>query len=177
MERARSRTQQTGYEVLLPPQHVHLNNEMVTNFFLVFSRFEYALKRAKCVSVNKKGHVKPNWSKFAQSIESLPWNDAKLAEAADSLQRRPPKRQIVNSGGGLDWEKIEERDDLQRDNSRNIPWLLDMVQVVRNNLFHGGKQAPEPARDQELLKNSMIVLAACLDQNPEVKKYYEHLDA
>ena len=32
---------------------------------------------------------------------------------------------------------------------------------------------PEPARDDQLLESSLILLEACLDWNDEVRKYYE----
>ena len=57
--------------------------------------------------------------------------------------------------------------------NRDVDWLLENVKMVRNNLFHGGKHMEEPARDNTLLESSLIVLAACLRWNSEVKEVYE----
>lgn len=165
-------------EALLPPTYKHINTKLVTDFFLVFSRFEYALKRAEFVFESKarhdnpddSGRANPDWRRFSESIESFydPHDSPQLAEAIDYLLSRPPQCQVVKQGGSLGWRPLEKRK-----NQTEVDWLLDTVKMVRNNLFHGGKHMEEPARDNKLLKSSLIVLEACLRWNPDVKKVYE----
>lgn len=57
-----------------------------------------------------------------------------------------------------------------------IGWLLTIVKIVRNNLFHGGKYPytplPEPARDTQLLESSRIVLETCAQWDDKVRRYF-----
>ncbi len=157
-------------EIPLPPPYKHIDKELVTRFFLVFSRFEYALKRSEFVWSNGEGHAQPRWRDFAKDLESC-YNlheSPQLAEAVEYLFSRPPQRQVVKQDGSLGWGYLK-----RRENQTDIDWLLDIVRMVRNNLFHGGKHMEEPAHDNRLLKSSLIVLAACLRWNPKVKRVYE----
>lgn len=48
-----------------------INNELVVEFFYMFSRFEYALKRAgflKRKPNEMEPHAEPNWDTFANAI-------------------------------------------------------------------------------------------------------------
>lgn len=162
--------QSTFKEIPLPPSYKHIDPELVTYFFLAFSRFEYALKRARFVLTNNKGHVQPDWKEFAKSIESVydPQATRKLSEAVEYLCSWPPQRQVVTNDGSLGWEART-----RKQNQTEVDWLLDAVKMARNNLFHGGKHMEEPARDNALLESSLIVLAACLRWHPEVREVYE----
>jgi len=140
------------------------------NFFIVFSRFEYALKRAKYIKGEK--HVSADWDKFADEISSdfNRYQTRELREAARYLESNPPKKQIAQ-GGELSWEDIEHS------TSKTLTkWLLRLVRTVRNNLFHGGKfpglPVEEPSRNSKLIQSSIVILDACLALHPEVKGYF-----
>jgi hypothetical protein len=60
---------------------------------------------------------------------------------------------------------------------KEVVWLLNLVKGIRHNLFHGGKFLYDPARDDRLLRCSIILLAACLELHPTVRQFYERLDA
>lgn len=157
-------------EAPLPPPYKKIDPELVTYFFLVFSRFEYALKRVGFVWKNNKGHVQSDWKKFARSIESdyEPHATQELSETVAYLCSWPPQRQIVKEDGSLGWEAFR-----RKKNQTEVSWLLDTVKMVRNNLFHGVKHMEEPARNNKLLESSLIVLGACLRWSPEVEEVYE----
>lgn len=156
--------------ILRPLRRAHLDSNLITEFFFVFSRFEYALK---CAGYLKPGrNAMPNWDAFGSDVEESynPEESLELAEAVQYLLSEPPKRQIVLDDGSLDWEP------LPRENISDIRWLLRLVSRVRNNLFHGGKYPyrplPEPARDTRLLESSLLVLEACLGWDKRVGRYF-----
>ena len=149
------------------------DKDLAVSFFLMFSRFEYALKRA--------GYLKPNahyasadWGRFAREHESQFQRLAKpdeLLEAVQYLRTRPPKKQIVVNGQ-ISWDDGPVTSCAEG----SLQWLLVMVRRVRNNLFHGGKYpyAPinEPLRDVKLLEHCITVLEASLNLSPEIHEYF-----
>ncbi len=167
-------------QLLRPLQRAHLDGNLITEFFFVFSRFEFALKRAGFVKKPKRKpkpnakppSAEPDWDAFGDNIEQLYESDKnpKLARAVHYLLTEPPKRQIVRDDGSLGWEALTE------ENVTEIIWLLRLVRRVRNNLFHGGKYPytplPEPARDTQLLESSLTVLRACLDWDKGVQAWF-----
>ena len=148
-------------------------DSLVTDFFLVFSRFEYALKRAGYI-VPGTEHAKPDWKRFASDAATT--FDERFCPQLDSavsyLKVDPPKQQIVSSGL-LAWRKIPERD--------GELWLgviLRWVRAVRNNLFHGGKfplpigPIAEPTRNHFLLHCSLIILDDMLRISLQVREHF-----
>ncbi len=144
---------------------------LVMEFFFVYSRFEYALKKAEFLKPDRK-NAEADWDRFGHEVAEA-YKDAEkdkdLRDAIECLDKHPPQRQIRNPDGTLDWTIRK------RNGQTEIVWLLNNVKGVRNNLFHGGKRLYDPARDDPLLKYSIIFLKACLSWHPGVKKYYEHL--
>lgn len=152
------------------------DSELVLQFFVTFSRFEYALKRAGFLE--NRGYASPDWDSFAKEIEPklASIQDAEFTNAQTYLLQHPPKKQIVKMPGNkLDWE--------EEDSSRvpkNATYLLQMVRRVRNNLFHGGKYPERPVsgrrlRNSELLHACMTILEKCLPLDEKVKHFFEEL--
>ena len=157
-----------------------INKKLVTDFFIVFSRFEYALKRmgsyAKKTNekTNKKtnGWAQADWKKFAKDYDRLfnPCPNTKLCTAVEYLKKHPPKRQVRKDG------KLDFKDD----GGKRTPelWqILYAVKGVRNNLFHGGKfpgagVVDEPSRDKCLLSHCLTILYECLSLNGKIEKYF-----
>ncbi len=150
--------------------------------FLLFSRFEYALKRRGFVSVTHGGQVKPDWDRYARENDWLT-NENGLRRPVDSIRdhveyllKVPPKKQVVEEQD-LTWkpDNHDGPDDLVR--------VLTLVRRVRNNLFHGGKFPGAPveeiARDRRLLEASIEILYFCLDADESLYSYFiedfEHL--
>lgn len=128
--------------------------ETAVTFFAVFSRFEYARKRAGYVRCGRHGQAEADWDCFACRL-----GDEFLCRlGASTLRDHPPKRQVLMDGK-LEWEKtcaINSTKD-----------LFLAVRRVRNNLFHGGKYpsgpVPEASRDKELLEEATRILDLALN--------------
>jgi hypothetical protein len=143
------------------------------DFFFAYSRFEYALKRAGFL-YHERRYAEANWEAFGVEIEPAyerARRPRELDEAIRYLLDHPPMRQVRNSDGTLGWKNR------MRNGQKEVVWLLNLVKGVRHNLFHGGKFLYDPARDDRLLRCSMIVLAGCLELHPTVRQFYERLDA
>ena len=148
--------------------HLSIEKDLVTGFFIFFSRFEYSLKRAEGYASGDENGINANWDKFA-----IDHNDAfnsdrskELKEAVTYLRSKPPMKQVLKNRT-LDWKNVAPE---------NIPLLkqlLGSIRRVRNNLFHGGKFAEgpvrEPGRDKKLLESCSIVLDECLNLNENIR--------
>lgn len=158
------------------------NIRTISDFFIIFSRFEYALKEAGYVFTQGPGYAAPNWTAFKDEIRPLydarPFTqaeaDSPLRLAADFLIANPPQRQVLrglvqeNSAPPLGWDPLLQQGD------GPCAWLIKIVQLVRNNLFHGGKSLgrEEIQRDLRLVSSSTIVLVAFLQLIPEKSTSY-----
>jgi len=146
------------------------NKDLILIFFVEFSRFEYALKRAGYIENNIKASA--DWDKFANNIQKkTQFSKLKIEiPEANYLLENPPKKQICKDNE-LGWV------DAERDRYKSeIHWMLDLVKVVRNNLFHGGKfpggPVKDPARDTKLLEGSRAVLNECLRLDKNVERWF-----
>ncbi len=156
-------------ERLLEPVHlVGPYSQLVCQFLLVFSRFEFALKQ-KGYARMQRDRLTVKWKEFAQDTQNRnSWVPSEAArKALQPLLERPPARQILENGR-LVWEHATAPAQV------HIPleWFVEMIYRVRNNLFHGGKWPPEPARDAELLRASMVVINECLRLRPDLAEEY-----
>jgi len=143
----------------------------VVEFFLIFSRFEYALKQAGFL---KNDRAKPDWNSFSDEINDyLPSRKNKNDEfrkAIDYLNRYPPRIQIVKESNGrnlLDWKSCKPQGNETR-------VLTEYIRRIRNNLFHGGKFPFETNKDIPLINSATIVLKYLLELESasEVRKHY-----
>lgn len=147
--------------------------DLVLQFFGVFSRFEYSLKRSGFLKPGDKAEA--NWDMYANSLRGLfgAVQDQQFRGAVAFLLKEPPKTQIV-SGTDLGW-----RETAIGDGEHHERYLLRLVGTVRNNLFHGGKY-PIPvgpmddvARNTRLLEASLAVLRQCLELSETVRATFE----
>jgi len=143
-------------------EELKINPELVADFFVIFSRFEYALKRSGYAGIYRDGEtVYPNWNKYARDIKGKlnMKRDNQLKEAVEYFKHHPPLRQIVRNNV-LDWTK--GKDDAEALSLEE--YLVKTLKTVRNNLFHGGKfpnptgPIHEPSRDEKLLKSCLVVI-------------------
>lgn len=159
----------------LDRQNRRINKDLVFNFFIAFSRFEYALKRAGYLRSDKSG-VHPDWEKFVSELKTKfkPSTAKELERAVKYLKDNPPRKQIVKNKS-LSW-------DIAHDTRKQplVSLLIVYIRRVRNNLFHGGKfpmrPIEEPARNEKLLNNSLVILNRCLELHTKVKSYFLHSD-
>src|SRR5688572_1012862 len=80
------------------------DRDLVFAFFAVYSRFEYALKRARFLKPKRK--AEPDWDKFANSIRGMLFtvDDAQFQAALRYLLAEPPRTQVIAPGGQLEWQ-------------------------------------------------------------------------
>jgi len=151
--------------------------EQLLDFFLTFSRFEYALKHSGLYQQQPGATVpyeaKPNWDLFAVRLRDTfdPNKTAELRQAVDLILLHPPFSEVV-AAGGFGWDTTGPADTLSE-----IECLLVYIRRVRNNLFHGGKfsegQNFDAERNMALLTASLIILRECLSLDASVKREYD----
>jgi hypothetical protein len=145
-------------------------DDIALDFFKTFARFEYALKDADYHCGN--GEAKPDWCKFAKSVETLfeESSSEELRAAMKYFMNDPPKKQVVKDGK-LDWDDCRPSGNLKSD------LVLTYVRRVRNNLFHGGKfhkHLLNSERNEKLMTYSLVVLKHCLQASPKVDQFYQN---
>jgi hypothetical protein len=151
------------------------DRQLAWQFFVFFSRFEYALKRC---SEYLRPEVQPNWDRFSSENNAafLRLSSPELLAAIEYFKNSPPQKQVLIDEQ-LAWAAADAYD------SRKplLVWLLTAVRRVRNNLFHGGKfpgfPISDPSRDKYLISNAIVILDACLSLDPSVsRQFFEGLN-
>ena len=146
----------------------HVNRDLSFEVFVMFSRFEYALKRAGYASV-QNNYIKVDWDRFAIEHKDL-IKSTNLSNEIRYFKKSPPNKQSYD-GQTLKW-KIQKWDSKQSD----LHELLRFIYNVRNNLFHGGKFPGQPisdvSRDNELLKHVIAVIQECININNTVRYFF-----
>jgi hypothetical protein len=152
-------------------EQTSIERDLVLDFFLRFSRFEFALKVSGFASGDHE-RVAPDWDRFAQHVAAGfdPSRTPKLARATRYYLNNPPMKQVLVDGL-LAWSTdLPAKDD-------KAQLLIALVRRVRNNLFHGGKynaeMHEETARKRELLRGGICILEECLRHHDGVRKAYE----
>ena len=144
---------------------------IIVEFFIIFSRFESALKASGCTNGSVK--VSANWDSFIERISNNfdPERTEKLKNAVEYLIQNPPKKQsIVNAE--LGWtNRFPQPNTLPPITQLNLS-----IRGVRNNLFHGGElngnYQTDLSRDFTLITSSIIVLNEWLGLDETVKDYF-----
>lgn len=154
------------------------DRSLAWHFFILFARFEYALKRDPRYLKAGIGDAEPNWDKFATDHNSLfaPDSSPSLAAAVQYFLNEPPRKQL-RKNSVMSWSDPQHHDGKEP----LLIWLLRMIRCVRNNLFHGGKfpliPVSDPSRDRELLLKAMTILTAALLLDSTIEsKFAEGLD-
>jgi len=134
--------------------HIKIDRTLLLEFFLCFSRFEYALK-ATGFATGGRDHIRPEWRRFARSLRDKfdKKSDADVLKACDYILDVPPRKQVLVNG------KLAWNTQACSRGESEVEFLLRMVGSVRNNLFHGGKHNIEvhenTARSEALLRSSL----------------------
>jgi hypothetical protein len=142
----------------------------VWTFFLAFSRFEYALKQAGYTSVGRNGNVSANWQSFASEHQHQfdAGRNPDVHAAFKYFIRQRPKKQTLTHDV-LTW-----RESPPIGKAPALCWLVQMIAVVRNNLFHGGKfpWQVDPCRNATLIRHALCLLDDLVDLDERVKHYF-----
>lgn len=151
----------------------HINNTFnddhrntIIDFFISFARFEGALKVANYLKPNQK-RAEPNWDGFTNQIANV--FDKNRTEsvliATEYLLMKPPKIQVV-----LDGQLMFECRNME--GWSDIKIICQSIRDIRNNLFHGSKFHGEISRNQDLMKNAMVILEELLYLCPDVRNNF-----
>lgn len=134
-------------------------------FFRMFARFEFALKKAKYIRA-RAGMVAAHWDKFANDLGAAFFERVKDEALADTILHSPPNKQAVDGSGELVWQDCKPPE--------NSVALFVAIRRIRNNLFHGGKhENPYNDRDEELLSQGIAILSLALDADEKVKWHFD----
>jgi hypothetical protein len=149
------------------------DKDIVLSYLVVYSRFEYALKRSGYVRREQNG-VSADWECFIRNIRHLfdQRRTADLATAVIYLLENPPQAQTLDENDHL---KFANHPSAARG---SVPLrLYHCARIVRNNLFHGGKYPDAPrsdtARDSKLLRYCHTVLEEFLLHDATVRDIFE----
>lgn len=147
-----------------------LDAELVFRFFWRFATLECALKREGFAAGDEGDPASVDWRRFAREIDGAfgRYGREGFAHALALLTFRAPKRQVMRKGRPV-WEPVSS-------NARSQEELaLRYVRTVRNNLFHGGKYPDGPVeeieRNRELMEAALVVVEACFDTCPALKRW------
>lgn len=147
--------------------------EIALEFFATFSRFEHALKHSGlCRNENDGENAKASWDKYARRLHQEVKRRIE-EEANHYLLVQPPKIQIMKSGK-VGWKAAE------RSGSDTTRWIFNLINIVRNNLFHGGKYRdpedgednPDPEREKKLVEACLSILNICLETEDNVTEAF-----
>lgn len=137
------------------------------DFFAVFAKAEYALKRSGFLR-KSRDVAEPDWDKFATDLGKQFFEEVRSSNKAEIIIKAPPKKQTVVSGR-LDWKDTGQIE--------NVEQLFGAIRRIRNNLFHGGKYPCGPieevSRNSQLLSEAIDVIKLAIDRNDVVKNYFE----
>jgi hypothetical protein len=149
-----------------------VDRELLLEFFLTFSRAEFALKNSGFVTGGEDSAL-PHWDKFATTLrDQFKKNRTKELEAAvEYILLNPPMKQVLK-GGNLMWEA-----NLPNGGKSETEVLFVLVRRIRNNLFHGGKHNLEVFEDTErttqLLRSALLIVQEGVSILPNVRAVYE----
>ncbi|MDD0976908.1 hypothetical protein [Pseudomonas fontis] len=150
--------------------------KLAIEFFIVFSRFECALKRsADYAAPGDNAKVNANWDAFAKDLGNGFFEEVKAQGLAPELLHSPPKLQVVlPNGGGLGWREPPA--------VNNSVELFLAIRRARNNLVHGAKYRDRATgrvdpvdgseRDERLLDQALAVLGLALERNAKVRGFF-----
>ena len=139
-----------------------IDPDVTMRFFVVFSCFEFALKRAGYASRRRRKDVVADWDGFGRRFSDRFFSAVtdEVLNAVRYLTENPPRKEVLNDWDELDWEDAPCAD------PTSLLDILIIVRRVRNNLFHGGKfpsgPVPFPGRDRDLVCSCILVLEACI---------------
>lgn len=143
--------------------------ELVKNFFITYSRFEFALKGSIVFANDRGNRVEPNWDRFINSIRDDfdKSSSDELLESVTYIIESPPKIQLLEN------EMLVWKARTWQNNPPEINKLRQHISDIRNNLFHGGKfygtYQEDVCRNYKLIYSGLIILNEWLELNLEVK--------
>ncbi len=149
------------------------DEEMLLEFFILYSRLEYALKRTGFLK--STDNAQADWDDFISNIKDKfdKNKNEKLEKAVKYLLEYPAKKQVTN--GKLDFVSCPTTS-----SGSDIIRLRHCIRITRNNLFHGGKYSQGSVegaeRNKELLENSIVVIKEFIRLNRKVNNAFGNME-
>lgn len=148
--------------------------KLAIDFFVVFSRFECALKRSGTYAIGDDDRVDPDWDGFARDLGPDFLSDVVAQGIAPVLIGKPPKKQVKLANGELGWKDMGV--------VKSTAELFLAIRRARNNLAHGAKyqdcDAGHPdfvegsERNDALLGQSLDVMSLALKTRPDIYTFF-----
>lgn len=148
--------------------------KLAMDFFVVFSRFECALKRSEVYAAGNDDKVLPDWDGFARDLGRDFLNNVVAQGIAPVLINNPPKQQVKLASGALGWKEMGA--------VNNTADLFLAIRRARNNLAHGAKYQDGGAghadfvegseRDDTLLGQLLAVMTLALQARPDIYAFF-----
>jgi hypothetical protein len=148
--------------------------EIAVEFFVVFSRFECAMKRIGTYAIGNEKGVDADWDRLAGDVGQLFLDQVITDGIAPTLIGKPPKKQVKLPDGTLGWRDMGP--------VQICADLFLAIRRARNNLIHGGKYQDDGSgqanlvagaeRSDALLRDSMAVLELALETRPDLRACY-----
>ncbi|EGQ7678895.1 hypothetical protein [Vibrio parahaemolyticus] len=148
--------------------------DQMFDFFLVFSRFECALKETGYISA-PGSNASPDWNRFVSAYKENFDVTSDILESYEYLtnEATAPNRQKVTSDSSYEWKP-----QTINVNAPKLVLAVDSIKLVRNNLFHGGKYGDETWGDYErnihLMSHSISLLFAMKELDSDIAAIFEN---
>lgn len=154
----------------------------IFEFFVVFSRFEFALKERGYIKRKEEGkNAEPDWDAFLKINKDnfIVTEDCSVSFQYLTTPETAPNRQklfyTTESGEEViktNWS--EQKIDI---NTPDLKKVIDSIKLVRNNLFHGGKYGDKSwcdfTRTSNLLRHSISMLFVLKELDEYISAYFE----
>ena len=139
------------------------------DLLLVFSRYEYAIKRMpqRFVQRRRDGSIEVDWDTYANTqLTTAFYVKVRDEGIAPTFFSAPPGREVVGNNA-IEWRNTSPPPATVQD-------LIGMVCRVRNNVFHGGKYVGENrTRQAGLPREATAILLAAVEHDPQLRGYFE----
>lgn len=163
--------------------------QVSVDFFIMFSRFEYALTTKFPKESQHGGYLEADWAEFTKELTKSGKIDyskpEKLTIAKDYLINNPPYKFLFDKNT----KEIKPEKNKVDANYSETKKLRVHIKLIRNNLFHGGKYTDNMIegsnenkeavkRNILLIKSAMIVLDNWLNlcsENGGIKERFNNI--
>jgi hypothetical protein len=167
-----SKESKMGIRKKIRSAYDHIDKDILLDFFMVFSRFEYALKTSDYIS-KAEGYIKIDWKNFIEKIKDNKLEEIKHPNEIDLFDERL-KKQIIKENE-IEWINFEDSK-----NPTKVECVIHRVITIRNNLFHGAKNTEHigvnKKRDEKLLLYSIKAIQELVKLEGDVKyNFYDTL--
>ena len=154
-------------------RQVGQNENITFDFFIAFSRMEFALKHTGYAIGDRRRNAMADWDRFGEDNNEVFQEKLKnpenklLIEAANYLFVSPPKK-LKFRNNELSWENRPPI------GNKSLKEMLLIIRAIRNNLFHGSKRLAivEESRNRDLLNFGLIILNECLNIDQNVRQKF-----